>query len=136
MVSRVIASTASVAKPKRSMLQISKSMLQVSWISSSFFIMRHSFSGERCGPWASSLNHLSKKLKWAFLITFRRHQSVHLPFRLSVNFSHFHLLLQKHFANFNQTLHKVLFDEGDSSLFNWRATPFPKGPWLWNSNVH
>ena len=36
---------------------------------------------------------------------------------LSVNFSHFHLLLQNHWANFNQTWHKVCLGEGDSSLF-------------------
>ena len=30
-----------------------KSMLQISWISSSFFIMRHCCSGEQCGPWSS-----------------------------------------------------------------------------------
>ena len=34
-------------------LNLSQSMLQISWISSSFFIMRHCCSGERCGPWAS-----------------------------------------------------------------------------------
>ena len=32
---------------------------------------------------------------------------------LSVNFSHFHLLLQNHWANFNQTWHKVSLGEGD-----------------------
>ena len=47
--------------------------------------------------------------------------------RLSVNCSHFHLLLQNHWANFNQTWHKVFLVKGDSSLFKWRATPFPKG---------
>ena len=31
-------------------------MVQILWISSSFFIMRHCCSGERCGPWASCLN--------------------------------------------------------------------------------
>ena len=49
--------------------------------------------------------------------------SVHL----SVNFSQFHLLLQNHWANFNQTWHKVALGEGDSSLSKWRTTPFPKG---------
>ena len=34
----------------------------------------------------------------------------------SVNFSHFHLLLQNHCANFNQTWHKAFLGEGDSSL--------------------
>ena len=32
------------------------SILQISWISSSFFIMRHCCSGERCGPWAYCWN--------------------------------------------------------------------------------
>ena len=44
-----------------------------------------------------------------------------LSVRLSVNFSHFHLLLQDHWANFNQTWHKVSPGEGDSSMFKWRA---------------
>ena len=67
------------------------------------------------------LAHLSWKLKWAFLITCRPSSLC-----LSVNFSNFHLLLQNHWANFNQTWHKVSLGEGDSSLFKWRATSFPK----------
>ena len=47
--------------------------------------------------------------------------------RLSSVVCLFHLLLQNHLANFNQTWHKVFLGEGDSSLFKWRATPFPKG---------
>ena len=43
--------------------------------------------------------------------------SVRLSVCLSVNFSHFHLLLQNHWANFNQTWHKASWGEGDSSLF-------------------
>ena len=68
------------------------------------------------------LAHLSWKLKWAFLITCR--PSSVCP---SVNFSHFHLLLQNHWANFNQTWHKASLGEGDSSLIKWRAPPFSKG---------
>ena len=34
----------------------------------------------------------------------------------SVNFSHFHLLLQNHWANFNQTWHKASLDEGDVQM--------------------
>ena len=34
-----------------------------------------------------------------------------------VNFSHFHVLLQNHWANFNQTWHKTSLGEGNSSLF-------------------
>ena len=43
--------------------------------------------------------------------------SVRLSVRPSVNFSHFHLLLQNHWANFNQAWHKVSLGEGDSYLF-------------------
>ena len=46
---------------------------------------------------------------------------------LSVNFSHFHLLLQNHWTNFNQTWLKAYLGEGDSSLVKWRAPPFSKG---------
>ena len=70
------------------------------------------------------LAHLSWKLKWAFLITCCP-SSVCPSVCLSVNFSHFHLLLQNHWANFKQTWYKVSLGEGDSSLFKWRATPFP-----------
>ena len=35
----------------------------------------------------------------------------------SVNFSHFHLLLKNHWANFNQTWHKASLGDRDSSLF-------------------
>ena len=44
-----------------------------------------------------------------------------------VNFSHFHLLLQNHWANSNQTWHKASLGEGNLSLFKWRALPFPRG---------
>ena len=53
--------------------------------------------------------------------------SVCLSVRPSVNFSHFHLLLQNHWTNFNQTWPKASLGEGDSSLFKWRARPFPSG---------
>ena len=43
------------------------------------------------------------------------------------NFSHFHLLLQNHWANFNQTWHKASSVEEDLSLFKLRAQPFSKG---------
>ena len=54
-------------------------------------------------------------------VSFSDHLSsvVCLSVRLSVNFSHFHLLLQNHWANFNQTWHKASLDEGDSSLLKW-----------------
>ena len=69
----------------------------------------------------SFLAHLSWKLKWAFLITCR--PSSVCP---SVNFSHFHLLLQNHWANFNQTWHKASLGEGDSSLLSKGPHPFPR----------
>ena len=42
----------------------------------------------------------------------------------SLNLSHFHFLLQIHWADFNQTCHKAFFDEGDSSLSNLRPCLF------------
>ena len=52
-------------------------------------------------------------------VSFSDHLSsvVCLSVRLSINFSHFHLLLQNHWDNFNQTWHKASLGEGDSSLF-------------------
>ena len=44
-----------------------------------------------------------------------------------VNFSHFHLLLQNHRANFNQTWQKASLGKGDSSLCKWRAPFFSLG---------
>ena len=37
------------------------------------------------------------------------------------------LLLENHWANFNQTWHKTSLGEEDSSLFKWNAPPFSKG---------
>ena len=68
------------------------------------------------------LAQLSWKLKWAFLIACCLSSVCQ-----SVNFSHFQLLLQNHWANFNQTWHKASEGKGDSSLFKWRATPNSKG---------
>ena len=68
----------------------------------------------------SLLNHLSRRLKWAFLIACRP------SIRLSVNSSHFNLLLHNHWAKFNQTWHKASLGGGDSNLFKWRATSFYK----------
>ena len=64
--------------------------------------------------------HLSWKLKKAFLIVCR-------PVCPSVNLSHFQLLLQNYWTNFNQTWHRASFFGGDSSLFKWRTTPFFRG---------
>jgi hypothetical protein len=78
----------------------------------------------------SFLAHLSWKLKWAFLIV-RCPSSVRpsasVSVRLSVKQLHFRLLLQHRWANFNQTWHKASSGKGDSELYKWRTTPFPKG---------
>ena len=80
-------------------------------------------SDEGFGPWASCydlslslmlltrcqiLAHLSWKLKWAFLIAFRHCLSVCLSI---CKLSYFQLL-KNHWANFNQTWHKVSWGEG------------------------
>ena len=44
-----------------------------------------------------------------------------------VNFWHFHLLLQKHWNNFNQIWHKASLGEGYLSFFKWGAPSFSKG---------
>ena len=45
-----------------------------------------------------------------------------------VNFLNFYLLLQNHWANFNQTWHKASSGEGDSSCLNEGSRgPFPRG---------
>ena len=50
-----------------------------------------------------------------------------------VNFSHFHLLLQNHWVNFNQTWHKASLGYEDPSLLIWRVPPSSKGRKLRNS---
>ena len=70
------------------------------------------------------LANLSHRFKWAFLIKICPLSVVVV---VDVNFSHFHLLLQNHWANFNQTWHKASLNEGDSYLFIRRAPPFYKG---------
>ena len=67
------------------------------------------------------LAHLHWKLKWAYLIA-----CCPWSFLLSVNFSHFQLLLRNHWANFNQTWQKTFLGEGNSSLFKWGALSFPR----------
>ena len=54
------------------------------------------------------LTHLSWKLKWVFLI-FSCPSPVSPSDCLSGNFSHFHLLLQNHSTNLNQTWRKAFF---------------------------
>ena len=82
----------------------------------------------------SFLAHLSRRLKWAFLIKIcPLSVVVVVVVVVVVNFSHFHLLLQNHWANFNKTWHKASLGKGDSSLFKWRTPPFPKVRYLRNS---
>ena len=71
-------------------------------------------------------NHSFRRIKWASLITICPFSVVVVVFVVGVvvdvlvNFSHFLLLLQNHWAN--QTWHKESLSEGDSSLIKWRAT--------------
>ena len=67
---------------------------------------------------ACFLAHLSRTLKWAFLIEICQLSIV------VVNFSHFHLLLQNHWANFNHIWHKASMNEGDLSLFIYQSLVF------------
>jgi hypothetical protein len=64
------------------------------------------------------LAHLSWKLKWAILIAC-------CPSSVR-KLLHFRLLLQNHWANFNQTWHKSSLGEGDSKIFKWRGLTFSK----------
>ena len=70
--------------------------------------------------WAES----SSELFWSPVV---RRLFVRPSVRQSVNFSHFHLLLQNHWVNFNQSWHKASLGKGDLSLFKWRALSFSKG---------
>ena len=76
------------------------------------------------------LAHLTSRLKWAFLIKICQLSVVIVVVvvvvMVVINFSNFHLLLQNHWANFNQTWHKASLGKGNSSLFKWRAQPFSK----------
>ena len=75
----------------------------------------------------SFLAHLSWRLKWAFLIKICPLFLVIVVVIVVINFSHFHLLLQNHCANFKQTCYNASLGEGDSSLLKWKAPPFSKG---------
>ena len=70
--------------------------------------------------------HLSRRLKWAFLIKICP-LSVVVVVVVFINFSHFRLLLQNHCAIFNQTCHKASLGEGDSSLLQMKGPAYFKG---------
>ena len=66
--------------------------------------------------------HLNWKLKWAFLI-----KCGPVSVCPSVNFPQFHLLLQKHSANFNQTYHKASLGDGIQVSSNEGKRSFSRG---------
>ena len=73
------------------------------------------------------LVHLNRRLKWVFLITICMLSVVVfvvvIVVGVVVNFSHFCLLPQNHWASYNQSC-KTFLGDGVSSLFKWRATSF------------
>jgi hypothetical protein len=75
------------------------------------------------------LAHLSWKLKKVQVSLSDRLLSVVClsVWRLFVRLLHFQLLLQNHWANFNQSWHKWSLGKGDSELYKWRITSFPMG---------
>ena len=91
-----------------------------SWSSCLFVCQNYMYNIER-----SDLIERISKLNSKFLLFSSPEPKAQVSFSdqfvLSVviveNFSHFHLLLQNHQTNFNQTWHKASFGEGDSYLF-------------------
>ena len=77
------------------------------------------------------LAHLSRRIKWAFLIKICPLSVVVVVVLVvgvvDVNYSHFLSHLQKHWANYNQTWHKASLGDEDSSLLKWGPCPFPRG---------
>ena len=69
------------------------------------------------------LAHLNWKLKSVSCLIRWHSAFVCSSVPSSVNFLHFRLFFQNHWANFNQTWHRASMGKGDSSSFN----PFPKG---------
>ena len=72
-------------------------------------------------------------------VSFSDHLSsvVCLSIRLSVNFSHFHRLLQNHWANFNQTKYtKYPWVKGIQVCSNEGPRPFPRGNYFEIVKVH
>ena len=63
----------------------------------------------------------------SFLIKIRCPLSVVVVVVVVVNFLYFYLLLQNHWANFNQTWQKAIMGKEESSLFKGSAPPFSMG---------
>ena len=100
------------------------------------------------------LAQLNRRLKWAFRIKICPLSVVVVVFvvgsreltcrpslvcpydRMSENFSHIHVFLQNHLANFKLTWHKAFLGKGDSSFFKWRVPHFSKGWLLRNGEMH
>ena len=51
---------------------------------------------------------------------------------IKLYWKYFKSFLQNHRVNFIKTWHKASLDEGDSSLFKWKAMPFSRG---YNSKI-
>ena len=85
------------------------------------------------------LAHLSRRLEWAIAVRFRPSSVVRRPSCVvrrascvvrrpsSVNFLHFHLLLENAWLDFNQTWQESSLGVGDSKLFKSYVWP-PWGP--------
>ena len=71
------------------------------------------------------LAHRSRRLEWAIAVRFRPSSVVRRA--SSVNFLHFHLLLENAWLDFNQTWQESSLGVGDSKLFKSYVWP-PLGP--------
>ena len=88
-------------------------------------------------PSISKNVHLSRRLNWAFRIKICPLSIIVIVIvvvsvGIGENFSHFYLLLQNHWTNFNQDT-KHPWVKGIQFFFKWRALPFFKGRKLHNS---
>ena len=90
--------------------ELSECWLQLSWVAFTFYFTIFSIYFSSPEP----------KAQMSF-------SDQNLSIVVVVNFSHFHILLQNHWANFNQTWHKAYLGKGDSSLFSEGLRPFPRG---------
>ena len=77
---------------------------------------------------------LGKKFKWILKVW--TIYVVGVVVDVGVNFSHFHLLLQNHGANFNQTWHKASLVKGIPFCSNEGPRPFPRGDFYELEKIH